>query len=188
MSTIRRTTLGNLALLLFVAFLFQVVMATGALLGTARANASKTPLTTSGENVWKEDGWVHVRVTLSPITPLLDGWYLHLRFPGLPDLGVKVDMTLSGTVDDQVYTSVYTGVYDQVYATVYASTYQMLLALRYLPSPDVYVGPGYKVEFTQAEWDSVAQTVYLSGIFRPPPLPPPAVPVPTTVPTDTGVL
>ncbi|MEW6399697.1 MAG: S-layer homology domain-containing protein [Bacillota bacterium] len=187
MSTIRRTTLGNLALVLFVAFLLQVVMATGGLVGDARA---ATSLTTTGATLSKTgDGRVNVTIRLSPITAadFNAGWTLRFSLPGRQ--GVEITMPgLTWDVAGQVYASVYTtGVYAKVYATVYANVYQMLLALHYLPSPDVYVGPGYYVRFTRAELDGTPPTVYLEGVFEPPEAPP-VTPVPTTVPTDTGVL
>lgn len=186
MATLRRTTLGNLALVLFAAFLLQVVMAAGGYVGDARADTlSVSPATPA---VSKTDGRVTIQqVTLWPITSpdFSVDWKLSLNLPGLSgeiDLG---DWTVSDTVYQAVYVD--TTVYATAYVSVYQTVYRMLLTLQYLAPPSVYVGSGYYVEFTERVWDETAQTVYLTGVFRPPPSG--AAPAgPTILPVDTGTV
>ena len=185
MTTIRRTTIGNLALAIFVAFLLQVVMAAGGLIGDAHA-ANNLYLSDKSLSKVGENG-VRVKVTLWPLTGLdfSAKWSLELDLPGLK-VSLKDHLQFVGD-------SVYEYAYDQgtlhVYATVYANVYKMLLTLSYVAPPSVAFGSDWYVDFTRYEWDTTAKTVYLTGIFKPPEGPSgPAPTPPTTVPTDTGTV
>ena len=190
MTNIRRTTIGNLALAIFVAFLLQVVMAAGGLIGTAHAG------TIDNEQVVKAKDRIQVTVTLSPITDFDFGkeWSLQLNLP--TRLVVTVPSLKWNEVAPKVYKSEYPDVPGQVYGTVYATVYegipnayQMLLTLNYL-LPSGEDGTEWIVDFQTWEWYSTSKTVYLAGIFKPPPSPEPtpAPTPPTTVPTDTGTV
>jgi len=181
MSRIRRTTLGNLALLVFVAFLFQVVAALA-----SPTNASALTGVSMVEEPRLPEGAksITVKLQLSPLTP--SEW---------DNVFVKLMVRHQG----QVFTisrSVYELVYETVYATVYATVYSepqtnpnwVLLGLTYTLPEGVALVAG----------DSIVLSVYQDGSevltqTWPVPTPPPeypvvTVPVPTTVPTDTGVL
>ncbi|MDI6822993.1 MAG: S-layer homology domain-containing protein [Bacillota bacterium] len=178
MSTIRRTTLGNLALLLFVTFLFQVVAALA-----SPTNASALTGVSVVEEPRLPEQAITIKLRLSPLTP-----------PQWDSVFVKLTVYRQGqvfTISRSVYELVYETVYPTVYATVYSDPRTeanwVLLGLTYRLPEGVTLVTG----------DSIVLSVYEGAnllftrswpVPTPPPEPVVTVPVPTTVPTDTGVL
>lgn len=178
MSRIRRTTLGNLALLVFVAFLFQVV---AALASPARVSAQTgTNIVVGGPQLFEGATTITVTLQLTPLTAT--DWH---------SVFVKWTVYHQGRVFATISRSVYDLVYQKVYPTVYGTVYSawdaqgFLLELTYtLPKGVALVGGdsvGLSVYTAEEELFSHAWDV----TTRPPVV---TVPVPTTVPTDTGVL
>jgi hypothetical protein len=185
MSTIRRTTLGNLALLLFVAFLFQVVNALAS--PTASAGPTYPAALVQGPQLAEGGSKITVQLQLGPLTT-----------PDWSSVFVNLTVYAGGrqlSIPRSVYEMVYQAVYETVYGKAYAQAtvvpdgvYQHLLGLMYTLPAGITLVAG----------DRIVLSVYSPGFdpwtyVWPVPTPPPeypvvTVPAPTTVPTDTGVL
>jgi len=186
MNALRRTTMGNVGLLVFLAFLFQVVAALA--LPGSRASADQFPATlTEGPQLTKQGQEITVQLQLSPLTaPDWDNVFVNL----VVYAGGRV-FTVSHSVYEMVYQAVYTTVYGKVYSQatlVPGQVYQYLLGLAYTLPAGITLAAGDRIVL------SVYSDVYQAWTYEwtvptpPPEYPVVVVPVPTTVPTDTGVL
>jgi len=176
-----RYWVGNVGLVLFIAFLSFIFLGTAGMVGKAEAATwpgTGSNLATKANLTNLSSSGFTLTIDLSPLTSAtFDSAVLDVL--EIADANGNALKTISGTVYGGVYNAAVNG-------KVYASVYQGLLTLTYVAPSGFTVPTTLQVVYANVYANSTLQTVYLD-LFLKPPTPVAVQPAPTPAPvSDVG--
>lgn len=175
-----RYTVGNVCLVVFLAFIFSVITAIVKVEPAAAAPMDMTPTTGTGEF---SNGQIKIRVQLNPVTPTNFG-----------SLKYYIRLINDSDGSERLPTSEF--VYMSASDAVYQSVYGKVLELVYTAPQGFQLAQTFNVVYSAIYYDTTLNSVYLTLRYKPPaepqpgPAPSPGVgsAAPSTVMTDVGDL
>ncbi len=167
-------TIGNVCLVVFLAFIFSVFTALWRVEPAAAAPIYMDPALSDQDSTFAPND-LRIRLTLKPTTPT-DFGSLNYYVTLLPQVG---DVPIIGPTQFNL----------SAHQTVYGVPYASLLDLVYTGPTNFTLAPTFRVVYSAIYTDMVSNSVYLTLRYKPPEAPPapsPAPPPVGTAPTTVG--